>query len=810
MPSALAAASPDVTLQYSTPAVAWTDALPIGNGNLGAMVFGGAARDRVQINDDTCWTGAPVVRPTRGTGLERGQAPEVLAAARAAVAAGDVPRAEALVQQLQSGRSEAYQPLVDLWITDAGAPEVTANHRRWLRLDEAVAGHSWSDGVAAVRQEVFASRPAGALVVDRRMRAATDLVVRVGSDHQLFEVGAAGSPQGATWSTLVRMPAVSTDPKAPGPAPGTPPSAPPAPGVGVTCAVALRLDTDGVVTVRTTGIEVRGATWLTVLLASQSDYAGAHTALHGDGARLLAEASERLERAGARTFEDLRAEHVADHRALFDRVGLRLGRGPEPGLDTDARLREHRTTGTDVSLAALAFAYGRYLTIAGSRPGTLPLNLQGIWNDSLRPPWRSNYTININTEMNYWPALSTNLAECDEPLRRWLEDLAAAGRGTAREIYGAGGWVAHHNSDAWAFTDPVGDGTNPARWSFWPFGGVWLTRHLIDHYDFTGDPDALARARPVILGAAQFVLDTLVTMADGTLGTSPATSPENSFLTADGAPGAVTASTTSDLAMARDLLAGVRRLAGVDVGNGVPFADGPLLARVDDALARLPGERIMADGRIAEWHLADLPEAEPEHRHQSHLFGVHPGASIDPDQAPDLAAAALATLAARGLESTGWSLAWRLNLRARLRDPDGAQAAIDAFLRPVEPAGPAVVSVQGGGVYRSLLCAHPPFQIDGNFGFTAGVAELLVQSHRHTADGVREVHLLPCLPPAWTDGAVHGLRVRGAITVDLDWSRGRLRAATLTADRDTTVSVRVRDDHAVHHLTAGRPTTIRP
>ncbi|MBZ2197445.1 glycosyl hydrolase family 95 catalytic domain-containing protein [Occultella gossypii] len=803
-------ATPDVALRYATPALAWTDALPIGNGNLGAMAFGGTAQDRLQINDDTCWTGAPRVRPTRGAGLVPGQAPEVLAAARAAVAAGDVPRAEALVQRLQSGRSEAYQPLVDLWITDAGAPETTADYRRWLRLDEAVAGHSWSDGGAAVHQEVFASRPAGALVAHRRMQAPTDLVVRVGSDHRLLEVRAAGSPRGATWSALVRMPAVSTDPNAPGPAAGAPPATPPPPGAAVTCAVALRLQTDGVVTARTTGLEVRGATWLTVLLASQSDYAGAHRVLHGDGTRLLAEASERLERADASTFADLRAAHVADHRALFDRVGLRLGRGPGASRDTDERLREHRATGTDSSLAALAFAYGRYLTIAGSRPGTLPLNLQGIWNESLRPPWRSNYTININTEMNYWPALSTNLAECDEPLTRWLEDLAAAGSGTAREIYRAGGWVAHHNSDAWAFTDPVGDGTHPARWSFWPFGGVWLTRHLIDHYDFTGDLDALARARPVILGAAQFVLDTLVAMPDGTLGTSPATSPENSFVTADGTPGAVTASTTSDLAMARDLLAGVRRLAGVDVGDGGPFADEPLLARVDAALARLPGERVMADGRIAEWHLADLPEAEPEHRHQSHLFGVHPGTSIDPDQAPDLAAAALATLAARGLASTGWSLAWRLNLRARLRDPDGAQAAIDAFLRPVEQAGPAVVSVQGGGVYRSLLCAHPPFQIDGNLGFTAGVAELLVQGHRFTSDGVREIHLLPCLPPAWADGAVHGLRVRGAITVDLEWAHGGLRTATLTPDRDTTVSVRAGDDHAVHHLTAGRPATIRP
>ncbi|MBO3101496.1 glycoside hydrolase family 95 protein [Cellulomonas fengjieae] len=748
----------ETTLRYDSPATAWTDALPLGNGRLGTMVFGGVARERLQVNDDTCWSGAPRARSAP-------DGPAALAAARDALDRDDVREAERQVQRLQGGFVQAYQPLVDLWLDQ---PDATADgYSRWLRLDEAVAGQSWSGGT----QEAFVSRPAGVLVVHRTWSAGPGaLDVRITSEHPLD--GAAG--EDGRWSATLRLPSDAP----PDYVAGTRLARDPRPGTSLTAAVALEVRTDGVVTAGPEGPRLRDATWVTLVLASATDYVDATTPPHGDADLLRATAAASVAAAAAREVSSLRDEHVADHARLFDRVTLDLGTTDTAGTPTDQRLAGP----PDPGLAALAFHYGRYLMIAGSRPGTLPLTLQGIWNEAVRPPWSSNYTININTQMNYWPVLSANLAECHEPLVRWTGELAVAGSRTATELYGLRGWTAHHNSDAWAFAEPVGDGASDPAWSFWPLGGAWLARHLVDQHDFTGEALS-ARDRAVLVGAARFVLDWLVELPDGSLGTRPATSPENSFIAPDGAPAALSTSTTADLAIVRDLLENVLRLDGTDAEE------------ITSALARLPGERVTADGRLAEWR-DDVPEAEPEHRHQSHLFRVHPGTSVDPDQEPALARAALATLDARGPESTGWSLAWRLNLRARLRDAAGAQAMVDAFLRPVDE------HAHGGGVYRNLFCAHPPFQIDGNFGFTAGVVELLLQSHR-TVDGVRELQLLPTLPPAWPSGSVRGLRARGGVTVDLTWDEGVLVAARLVADRDVPVMLRAGGTTERVHLRAG-------
>lgn len=763
-------------LHDDRPADLWTDALPLGNGRLGAMCFGGVRRDRFQVNDDTCWSGSPATASGRPL-LAPGEGPEVVRAARKALADGDVRRAERLVQRLQHGHTQAYQPLVDLVVEQPGRAEdeVPPGYRRWLDLGEAVAGHRFGEVGERTEQEAFVSAPAGVLVVHRTSEAPLDLLVRVTSPHPVQL--APGDVD--LWAGTVRMPSHVYPPHEDAAAPVVYDDSP---GASITVAVVMRVVTDGALRVRDDGLTVHGAREVTVLLTSVSDYAGAMRPPHGDVGKLLRRARGTVAAAAEQPVERLRADHVADHAALFDRVALDLGGNPgHDALTTDSRVARHAVMGGDPALAALLFQYGRYLMIAGSRPGTMPLTLQGIWNEDLRPAWSSAYTTNINLEMAYWPAGPANLAECAEPLLGWLPGVAASGAATARELYGARGWTAHHNSDAWAFTLPAGEGDGDPSWTAWPLGGAWLAQHVWDHFEFTGDTAALGRAWPLLHGAARFCLDWLVEQPDGSLGTSPATSPENHFVADDGAPAAVSTSTTSDLALVRGVLE--RTLASLDaledcVEHVDPDTDQPVdvaawRAEVDAALRRLPGERALPDGRLAEWS-QDLADAEPEHRHTSHLIGVFPGGWVHPDTTPELAKAAAATLDARGPRSTGWALAWRLALRARLHDGAGAEELVHALLAP---AG------AGAGVYRNLFSAHPPFQVDGNLGFTAGVVELLVQGHR-VLDGVREVHLLPALPPGWREGSARGLRVRGGITVDVTWAEGELVEATLTADAE--------------------------
>lgn len=797
-------AGPPLVLRLDRPAGTWTDAFPVGNGRLGAMVHGGTDHERLQVNDDTCWSGAPLDGPPQPVGpLGPDGAPGVVRRARELLAADDPRGAEAELARLQSGWVQAYQPLVDVLLDQPAAAGETG-YRRTLDLATGVVTTTWRSAADVVwRQDVLVSHPDRVLLLERTAPvvgtapsrpgpagvAPGDTWVRLTSEHPWADapaVAAAGEP-GAHVAVVVAtldMPSHVLPDWVPGPDPvryG---------GPAVHAAVALAVLVDGAdasVDVVDGAVRVRGAHRVRVLLTSATDHDVATGALHGDRARVTADALADLARALA-DVDAVAARHVADHRALMGRVTLDLD-GDVPDLPLDARLVRHARGAADPHLAVLAFQHGRYLTIAGSRPGTLPLNLQGIWNASVRPPWSSNYTININTEMNYWPTLVGDLAECHEPLLAWLDRLAAAGQGTARSLYGVRGWVAHHNSDPWCFTGPTGQGQDSASWSSWPLGGAWLARHVVDHHDWTGDDEVLRRHWPVVRGAAHAVLDLLVELPDGTLGTSPATSPENHYLLPDGTPAAVSVSTTADLAIVRDLLEHVRRLAPVAQDR-----DEDLRAAVDGALERLPTERVAPDGRLAEWR-TDVPDAEPTHRHQSHLYRVFPGTAIDPDTRPALAAAARRTLDARGPDSTGWSLAWRLALRARLQDADGVAALVTAFLHPVDaddadlPATPA--AAHRGGVYRSLLCAHPPFQVDGNLGFTAGLAEALVQAHRRGPDGVREVHLLPALPSAWPSGRVGGLRLRGGLQLaELVWRDGRVVLAVLTSERDVVVDVR--------------------
>jgi alpha-L-fucosidase 2 len=760
------------TLRFRAPAATWTDALPLGDGRLGAMCFGGVERDRFQLNETTCWSGSP------GAGTRPvPDGPQILARARAALADGDVRAAEAVLTGLQGGHSQAYQPLADLWI-EQRRPDPVDGYLRHLDLRTAVASHSFRTGSARVTQEAWISAPARALIIRRRVQQNHDfpVVLSFTSPHPTAEV----APTIGGIDLIVRMPSdvapieVRYDEAA------------------VTAVVGLRVICAGLMTVVGGQIRLDQAGEALLIVGAATDYTDPATPPHGDVAALQKSLNERLDavaeslvRPGG--YAALRSAHERAHARLFGRVGLRLGPAEAAvPLDTAERLRS-----PDPSLAALEFQYGRYLLIASSRPGGLPANLQGLWNPAVRPPWNSNYTTNINLEMNYWPAEVTHLPECVTPLLDWLGH--AARLSPARRLYGLDGWTLHHNSDAWCFGLPTGAGADDPCWSCWPLAGAWLARHVAEHFAFSRDRAFLtATGWPLIRGAALFALDWLVEQPGGALGTSPSTSPENHFLAADGRPAAVTVSTTADRAMIRDLLHHVVALA--------PPADAALVARARAALGRLPAERVGPDGRLAEWS-ADVTDAEPAHRHTSHLFGLYPGDSIDPDRTPALAEAARRSLDARGAESTGWSLAWRIALRARLRDAEGAYAMVRRFL---QPAGP-----DRSGVYRNLFCAHPPFQIDGNFGFTAGVAEMLLQSHRSTAD-TTEIHLLPALPAAWSEGEFAGLRARGGVTVDATWSHGAVQEVRLVGDHDRRIVVQAGERRIDTTTRAGVPATLHP